>query len=803
MKTYRNLSIAIALAMGVFALELNAQQAKSEKKVKEAVADYFQLQRESIFLHLNKSAYLLGENIWFKGYVYNRLKGTPYEETSNIHIGIYDSEGKLKDKRLYRGKDGYAQGNFAVDSTFTSGDYYIKASTNWMRNFKEDDSYIAKITVLGEPVKKAEPLPKKAYDVQFLPEAGNLISGVENFVGLKITNQLGYGEQITDGYITDNKDSVITQLENSHLGMGKFRIHPKRTQSYKAHITFKDGGTSVYTLPSAVEGIGIMVENSSINQTSIVLNASPELLPKIQGKPFFMYVHRDGLIKKLDVRFTKKSSRPTFVLKKSELIKGMNIITLFDGQGNPILERLFFNTRGLYFPSAKIVSSSTKNDSLEVSFSLTSNSKVVKDVSVSVLPADTEAYSFDQNIYSSFYLKPYVKGFIQNPSYYFDGTDQGTLKDLDLLLLTQGWSRYAWGKVFNDPPENTFPFEQGVSLSGNLNNSFNRKTKLMLLGNSGNPSKLVELEPKAQDFTFSGIYPLKDQPLQFTILKRSGALTRPKLNINAPAGLTDDSLEPWKENAFAKEDVPEIGFNNNLLPAKTIVLNEVTVEDKKLEKEDRAFVNPIYRNIGTTVTKDLANSFPKFTDLIRTSGFRVFTNLGSSGGGLSRVRISPQRPGSRFQQAPLLYVNDVLHFDFDILFDLETADIETFLVQQSGAVEGGGAGGGVIRIYTRKTGSLFNGAKDNKDKVFEYALENTFEPVKEYYSPKYDLGQPDAFKSYGAVHWAPKVRVDEAGVANLKFWDTELEQIVLFIEGMDGEGELVSSKILLDLTTSQ
>ena len=63
--------------------------------------DYFDLPRESMFIHTNKTTYLTGENIWFKVYVYDKLNKKPSIETKNIYVGIFDSKGNQVSKKLY------------------------------------------------------------------------------------------------------------------------------------------------------------------------------------------------------------------------------------------------------------------------------------------------------------------------------------------------------------------------------------------------------------------------------------------------------------------------------------------------------------------------------------------------------------------------------------------------------------------------------------------------------------------------------------------------------------------------------
>jgi len=50
----------------------HSQEFMNKEEVGKAFEQYFELPREALFLHLNKSTYLEGEELWFKGYVYNR-----------------------------------------------------------------------------------------------------------------------------------------------------------------------------------------------------------------------------------------------------------------------------------------------------------------------------------------------------------------------------------------------------------------------------------------------------------------------------------------------------------------------------------------------------------------------------------------------------------------------------------------------------------------------------------------------------------------------------------------------------------
>ena len=157
-----------ALSSGLFG--------QSNTSIEESYESYFELPRESIFLHLNKSTYVVGEELWFSAYAYDRKNGLPFTQTTNLHVVLYNEQGKPIEDQLFMAVNGFARGNISIDSTYASGDYFIKASTNWMKNFSEDDSFIQKIQVINGSVEVRD-LADTTYDLQLLPEGGHMVEG--------------------------------------------------------------------------------------------------------------------------------------------------------------------------------------------------------------------------------------------------------------------------------------------------------------------------------------------------------------------------------------------------------------------------------------------------------------------------------------------------------------------------------------------------------------------------------------------------------------------------------------------------
>ena len=86
------------------------------QKTEDAYLEYFKLPRETLYLHTNKTTYLSQEDIWFKTYAFDRKNELTSKTSTNIYLGLYDSDGVQIDKKLYLGQNGAATGNYTIDS---------------------------------------------------------------------------------------------------------------------------------------------------------------------------------------------------------------------------------------------------------------------------------------------------------------------------------------------------------------------------------------------------------------------------------------------------------------------------------------------------------------------------------------------------------------------------------------------------------------------------------------------------------------------------------------------------------------
>ena len=146
---------------------------------------------------------------------------------------------------------GTGNGSLYLPLTLGSGNYKLRAYTNWMKNGGPDCFFEKIITIVN--VQKVAALPEKesatTYDVQFFPEGGNLVAGLESKIAFKVTDDKGNGVNAPGTLlITETQQH---NLQQAMTGMGSFLLKPVSNHSYKAVIQTNDGKTITKELTSA------------------------------------------------------------------------------------------------------------------------------------------------------------------------------------------------------------------------------------------------------------------------------------------------------------------------------------------------------------------------------------------------------------------------------------------------------------------------------------------------------------------------------------------------------------------------
>jgi hypothetical protein len=164
-----------------------SQTISNQEKIKNYIDTYFYYDRENIHVQFNKNIYVNNEDLAFKGYVWSKNNSLPHANTANVELVIYNEQQQIIQKQLLYTIKGAFAGGLHLNDKFKTGKYYFHFYTNWMNNFKEDDSFTQTIEIINknEPYnfKTNEPNWKTA-TITLFPEGGSIINDINNTVGV-------------------------------------------------------------------------------------------------------------------------------------------------------------------------------------------------------------------------------------------------------------------------------------------------------------------------------------------------------------------------------------------------------------------------------------------------------------------------------------------------------------------------------------------------------------------------------------------------------------------------------------------
>jgi hypothetical protein len=749
------------------------QISSAQKKIDSVYKSYFKHQRELPFLHLNKTSFIKGEEIWFKAYVYNQKKQNLSNFTTNLYCYIYDDEGNIKNKKIFYVKNGLTNGSFKIDSSYTKPNYYIGASTNWMRNFKEDETFFQRINILDNVKSVEEKNLENNLEIKIFPEGGHIISSIENSFGILIKDKYNKGIKIKKGEVLDNKNNLITSFSSNEFGLGKFNFIYNSNQQYKVVIQI-DNKTLEKKIPKAENyGINLSVKNLISDYVEINIITNQKTLPNIINKNYSLLIHNTNKSFKQDITFSEKNNFISILLSKNKFSKGVNIITLFDEKEKPISERLVYIHPKKIKENITIKSTQIINDSIKIRISKENLEEKNYYLSASLLPFNTKAYTPENNIISKLILKPFIKGYIENPLYYFTNINNKKKSELDLLLLTQGWSKYDWKNIFNSSNFINYKNENGMSLSGILNMKKTDSTTKVLAFSKNNIFELTEKNLYLKNnSTIKFLAFTKNQAKEtkgyFTQTPLTNKLNTPKLNYKTG----NEKLQPLYFTKATDND------------SKT--LDGLTLKLKRQNPIIFQDIDYIY-----VITKPIKND-NNLNAFFIEKGYSFRSNYS-----INSTR-SMQLNGIKIKPLILEINNSDLYYKLERLRKLHNYpySIALPLDLQDNFVTLPLAFQKAIFPYIKKSTLR----KQQIKKTNKIIIKNGFSESKEYYQPKYSTLPTETFESYGTLHWEPKINLGKNNIyTSLKVPVLNQKKMVLFIEGLTSDGSFILEKKIINI----
>ena len=442
--------------------------------------------QEKVYLHFDNTGYFMGEKMWFTAYVVRADGHRPGVRSRVLYVELLNPGGDVVQRRKLKiDERGHAHGDLSLDSLYGTGFYEVRAFTRYMSNWGgaacfsrvfpvfrapsspgayepviDERSYRRRLPDFREP----DTLHRSRLNVSFYPEGGRLVSGLRSRVAFQVSD--GGGRHVSaDGELLDGEGRVVVRGFSDSTGRGVFTV-PASCDGLRFRLRDARGRFKEFPLP----------ESSS---EGCVLELPPSLDDSLRFSVRGTASYRDRLLGYMLMNYGRVWSCDTFRVGsgyhksylRDSLPEGVNQLTVFDGRGRILCERLFF-----LFPKP------STSDTIRVTSEtarLTPCGKVRlrlhaipgSGISFSAMDGGTVFNGRGPSVKSWMLLSSEVKGYIEDVGYYFESDDSVHRRASDLLMLVQGWRRYDWEELSgyrSRNPEKWHPVEDMLYITGHL-----------------------------------------------------------------------------------------------------------------------------------------------------------------------------------------------------------------------------------------------------------------------------------------------------------------------------------------------
>ena len=825
--------------------------------------------QEKVYLHTDKPYYSAGENIWFKGYLVNAATLEPESLSGFIYVELINRDDSLVSRvKIQKDSTGFA-GYIELDQTIPTGDYNLRAYSQWMQNNSTDFFFSKNIHIgnrieervnlhttfgavddgnalveirfedentnpisekdieisgrwpnaksrrmkmslktnsAGEvsfnlPIDTAASLSKvldiivnlddykfetklyvpdlsNDFDVQFFPESGIILNkGGLQTVAFKAIGTDGMSREVSGKLYSKNGDELL-EIETQFNGMGKILFNTAPNESYYAILKTNEGVEKRFELPQ-LENEGVTL-NLNLRNDKIFYSITNQL--SNQSIDLYLLIHANG-----EPFLVTPASKAIGQISGLDSEAGIFTLSVVDTVGNVYCERLLFRNT----PTPLEVSMRSdkdiygKRDLVNLSFKVQSDLDNTPEGFYSLSVTDSKVVkpdSINDNIISYLLLSSDLKGHIENPiSYFIDGSLSSHEK-LDLLMLTQGWSRYNTSEILQDNLEyGDHYMELSQTLSGKVTNIFGRPVKECDVIGLVSGSLIVTKTDSLGQYVFDGIG-FQDSVTFLLKAQREKAILDVVIK-------PDIQSFPDPESHFLTKNIAQLTPPTDYLNQSRlkffndggishIYLDEFTVNARKKRKSS---ITENYLGLMADVIDSEEMDRMRNMDLL--SILRTIPGVMVSGNNVT-IRNNPG--------PPLLIIDGVSRGDFADAQHMITDDIDNIQVLKGATASffGAGSGNGVISINTKRGIIYAPKVPPSMATVTPLGVQKP----EEFYVPKYDVQSvkedtnPDLRTT---IYWNPALSSDDSGMVNVSFYSADpANDYSVVLEGVTQAGEI-------------
>jgi alpha-2-macroglobulin-like protein len=116
--------------------------------LKKKLSEYHRnFPEEKVYVQFDKPFYKPGEDIWFNVFLINSNTHKPSTISDVVYVELIDPKGNVAAKVELVVREGSANGDFVIEESMPGGIYRVRAFTQWMKNFGENNFFKKDIQV--------------------------------------------------------------------------------------------------------------------------------------------------------------------------------------------------------------------------------------------------------------------------------------------------------------------------------------------------------------------------------------------------------------------------------------------------------------------------------------------------------------------------------------------------------------------------------------------------------------------------------------------------------------------------------
>ena len=759
-------------------------------------------EQEKMHIHFDKNGYNKGETVWYKAYVMTGSDLSDYSK--NVYFDWYDDNGKLLKHCVSPMFESSAKGQFAIPENYQGSYIHLKAYTQWMLNFDSAFFFTKNIRINQVNPKKLLSI-KPVVDLKFFPEGGDIVNGLPSKIAFKATDQFGKPIKVT-GVVKNNKDEIVDSLITQHDGMGFISIlQPDTREKYTVYWTDEYTASHKSNFP-VVKKSGVSMQVATINNKAVVeLHRTDDVDDGAKILNMVATINQQ-LIYRSRINLKTNTSGVASV-NLTDLPTGVLLLTVFNSNWLPLAERVVFvnNHNYLFNPSVNVIEKGLNKRSKNV-IEVNIPDTIISNLSLAITDGDLTTDTAN-NIISQFLSCGELKGYIQNPAYYFSNNSDSVAANLDLVMLTHGWRRYKWDEIVQaKTPVLKYPKETSfLSINGKIFTSTKSSIlpgeQVIAFLQSKNNTKQMMMFPVNKDGSFS-----KDGLIFFDTLKIYYQFVKDKRLENhseitfqngllaEPKNLFKGSLPPFQWST----DTSEIALNRYFAQQKvkvdflrkTTTLKEVVVTTRAKSPVD--ILDEKYTT-GMFSGPDAGYQFDVMNDTRAQSSYNVFQYLQGTVPGL-QIYMDPSTGSNELKwrgNVTDIFL-DEMKIDPELLTAYSMNDIAYIKVYRPPFYgSSGGGAGGAVAIYTRQGTDVQSKKSDIGGLSFKYL--SGYSSYKEFYSPDYAKDTLNFNVDVRTtLYWNPFMLTDQySHKVKIEFYNNDVtKKFRIILEGVNANGKL-------------